>query len=313
MVTNNAVILFIYNRPDHTEKVIEGLRKNKIQKLYVFSDGPKTDSDRKLVEETREIIESITWCQVESEYSVTNKGLADSVIYGVSKIFSKGYKSVIVLEDDCVPNENYIRFMRESLNYYGSNKEVMHVSGFGLPIKKYTNADVYITPYPCSWGWGTWAEYWNNCNFNGINEYRELLNNKQEIKRFNYPGEAFSSFLQLQLDRKVNSWLIRWYFHIYSNHGKCVWSYDSLIENKGFDGTGVHKVRYDRFNQKKSVAGNNVKKKYILEDNMNYHTKLIKEFRRYFINKSIKERLKTILYMSTGIILESRRNYKVIK
>lgn len=297
-----AVVLFVFNRPDHTKEVLKGLKKNKIKKLYVFGDGARTEEEKKQVEEVRDLIKNIDWCEIEVNFSDSNKGLANSVIQGVSYIFTKGYDSVIVLEDDCVPAENFISFMNQALCYYNNDDEVMHVSGFGLPIKKYTNADSYFTPYPCSWGWGTWSKYWNKCNFDNTEEYKCLLQNKDEIREFNYAGEAFSDFLRLQLEGKVNSWLIRWYFHIFKNEGKCVWVYDSLIKNEGFDGSGVHNNKIDRFNQK-HLDTNNIKKDFIFENNKKYNEKLIREFRRHFMGKKYIEKIKTTIYLLTGILI----------
>jgi hypothetical protein len=306
----HAVIFFIYNRPEHTAKVIEGMKRNKIDKLYVFADGAKAPKDEVLVEETRQLVRDIDWCEVEAEYSPVNKGLANSVIYGITKVINKGYESVIVLEDDCVPTDNYIKYMRDTLDYYENVPEVMHVSGFGLPIKKYTDADVYLTPFPCSWGWGTWAKDWLSCDFNATGNYERLLSMKDEVYDFNYCGEGMSNMLQLQLEKKVNSWLIRWYYHIYHRSGRCVWSYDSLIDNRGFDGTGAHKMKIDRFNQKKD-SNKPLQTAFKMEKNLKYNSKLIREFRRYFIGKSFKERLKTVIYMFTGIILEPKRRYRI--
>lgn len=312
MDRKDAVIFFIYNRPEHTAKVLEGLKRNRISKLYVFSDGPREAQAAPTVEATRQLIRDIDWCEVEAEYSPINKGLANSVIYGVTKVFSMGYESVIVLEDDCVPSDNYIKYMRDTLMHYRDVPEVMHVSGFGLPIKKHTQADVYLTPFPCSWGWGTWAKDWCSCDFEDIAGYQNLLKTKDELYDFNYCGEGMSSMLQMQLDKRVNSWLIRWYYHIYHRDGRCVWSYESLIDNRGFDGTGAHKMKFDRFNQR--VKRPKVQRtSYKMENNLNYHPGLIREFRRYFIGKSFKERLKTVIYMFTGIILEPRRTYKIKK
>ena len=61
---NTAIILFVYNRPLHTELVIEGLKKNNIKELFVFSDGAKSEVDIDLVTETRQLIDQINWCNV---------------------------------------------------------------------------------------------------------------------------------------------------------------------------------------------------------------------------------------------------------
>lgn len=294
-----AVILFIYNRPEHTRKVVEGLKKNNINKLYVFGDGIKSEEHKLNVLKTRSIIDDINWCEVEKEYSTENRGLAKSVIYGVSKIFDLGYKRVIVVEDDCIPSHDFIRYMNDAFDYYEKDDKVMHISGFGLPLRQKIDKSTYITPYPCSWGWGTWKKYWKTCDFNSIKEYKELLNDKDELQKFDKAGSAFSDFLDKQLNGRVNSWLIRWYYHIYKCNGVCVWKTTTSIINDGFDGTGVHKVKFDRFNQKQDKQ----ESEFIFEKSNIEKEKIIKEFRRYFINKSFSERLKTIIYMYTGMVI----------
>lgn len=298
---NTAVLLFVFNRPLHTKKVIEGIKACKIKKLYVFSDGPRSAEERKIVEEVRELINEIEWCEVVSNFRESNIGLANSVINGVNSIFKNGYERVIVLEDDCVPSVKFIEFMNQNLDYYEDYKEVMHVSGFGLPIKKHTNKDNYFTPYPCSWGWGTWKKYWDECDFSQNDAYTTLLMDSDRKKDFNYAGEAFSEFLEMQLQGKVNSWLIRWYYHIFQENGRCVWAYESMIENNGFDGSGEHSNKIDRFNQKKLKKLSS--KKFNLETNLQYSEKLIREFRRHFMGKRKIEKIKTAIYLLTGIII----------
>lgn len=42
------VILFTYNRPDHTKKVLDALAENELAKdseLYIFCDGPKVEKE----------------------------------------------------------------------------------------------------------------------------------------------------------------------------------------------------------------------------------------------------------------------------
>lgn len=56
------IILFVYNRPEHTLKTVEALAANSLAKdsdLFIFSDGPKNDSARPAVESVRQYVESI--------------------------------------------------------------------------------------------------------------------------------------------------------------------------------------------------------------------------------------------------------------
>ena len=114
MDTLTPIILFVYNRPEHTQKTIEYLCKNRLAEssnLFIFSDGPKKEKDRQRVTEARNCLKNI---QGFKEIKITerekNLGLANSVISGVSEIF-KSYNKVIVLEDDILSSPSFLKFM----------------------------------------------------------------------------------------------------------------------------------------------------------------------------------------------------------
>src|SRR5690606_9279055 len=97
---------FVYNRPQHTENCIKALsncNQSKYYDLIIFSDGPKNVTDIPKVQKVREYLTSIRnnshFNSVTIYESKTNKGLANSVISGVSKVINK-YGRVIVIEDD---------------------------------------------------------------------------------------------------------------------------------------------------------------------------------------------------------------------
>ena len=62
MSEQTGIVLFVHNRHHHTEQVLEGLKKNKVSKLYIFSDGPKGTEDIKKVKEVRSLIANIDMC-----------------------------------------------------------------------------------------------------------------------------------------------------------------------------------------------------------------------------------------------------------
>jgi GT2 family glycosyltransferase len=166
---DTGIALFVYNRPRHTERVLEGLRKNNINKLYVFCDGKKGNEDSKNVEDVRQIVESVNWCEVEIIKSDYNRGLANSIIAGIEYIFQK-HETVIVLEDDCIPDINFVKFMKLCFEKYRDNEKIMHISGYCPPIEIPTdyNYDAFFSYRPNSWGWGTWKRAWKYFNRSNI-------------------------------------------------------------------------------------------------------------------------------------------------
>src|SRR4051812_43422136 len=108
MIINKSpapVIIFVYNRPWHTEQTINALKKNYLateSELFIYSDGPKNKTVEEDVNHVRRFIKDIQGFKkihiIERE---KNLGLANSVISGVTEVIKK-YGNVIVLEDDIV-------------------------------------------------------------------------------------------------------------------------------------------------------------------------------------------------------------------
>lgn len=296
-----AIIYYCYNRLEHTKASYSKLiTYKKDLPLFVFCDGAKSE-DSNLLKVRDYITEASAEAgNIEIIYRKENLGLAASVIDGVNFVFKKKYDAVIVLEDDCITHESFFDYMIATLSYYDKKEKVMHVSGFGLPMKYNFKKDNYFTPYPCSWGWGTWKNRWETCNFNDNDYYNQILKTPVLKSQFDFYGKSFSHFLKLQLNKEIDSWLIRWYVHIFKNQGLSSWSSTTHITNIGFDGTGVHKVNYDRFNQYKNIK----KENYSFEDNSDTVLPIVREFRQHFMGPKIIDKIKTMIYLKTGIILE---------
>ena len=115
MKINYPIILIVYNRPDHTKKILSQLNNFKIKKLYIISDGPKAKSlDIKNVEKTRKIVdEYLIKSKIKFKfkiYSNKNLGLRKRIISGLNTVF-KREKVSIILEDDCIPTEDFFNFI----------------------------------------------------------------------------------------------------------------------------------------------------------------------------------------------------------
>lgn len=314
-----ALAIFAYNRSNHLNETLNAIFSSKEipNNIYVFIDGPKNnDVDIKKVEEVTTTIDNFSE-NIGIKFNILknhkNQGLANSIINGINHIFSNSdCEKIIVLEDDCKPSEDFFEYMHNSFNFYDkmnkkSKNKVMHISGFGLPlnynVKNNSDTINYINYYPCSWGWGTWKKYWEKCDFEDNNYYNQILEDEELTRKFNSNGSIFSDFLKMQLDGRVNSWLIRWYAHLFKSQGLSTWKVVSSIDNSGFDGSGNHKVKFDRFNQtikyknelKNLNKPNNNDVKYSEEY---FDMKIEKEFNRYFINKKDKKKISNILYFS---------------
>ena len=256
------IILFAYNRPDLLKKTLESLSKNILaeeSKLFVFSDGPKSEIDKIKVDKTRQIIDSIQgFGTVTKFFSETNLGLAESIINGVTRIMDSSGR-VIVLEDDLLASPNFLLFMNDALTKYEHTREVFSISGYSHPVKAKDkiNEDVFFIPRIGSWGWATWKDRWTLADWQ-MSDFDKFKKNVNEQKSFNTGGEDLTPMLKAQMSNRINSWAIRWNYTLYKNRGLCLYPKVSKISHIGNTKEGTHVPATDKYDVKLDQSENSV-------------------------------------------------------
>jgi len=247
----SPIVLFTYNRPVHTLKTLKSLSKNRLAGdsiLFIYSDGPKDSSGEKeyaKVAEVRKIIRLKKWCrEVTIIESKTNKGLANSIVAGVTEIVNR-YGKVIVLEDDMVSSKFFLSFMNDALNRYETSEKAACISGYTLPVRNLP-ASFFIAGADC-WGWGTWKRAWDMFEPDG----RILLKSLQEKKltdEFDFHSAfPFTRMLIDQVEGKNDSWAIRWYASAFLSGKFVLYPGQSFIHNIGNDASGFHQSDSDEY------------------------------------------------------------------
>jgi hypothetical protein len=241
------IVLFVYNRPIHTERTLSALKRNSLAEesdLIIFSDGPKNVEDLKGVEAVRELVSGLQgFRSVKTSFQEENLGLANSVISGVTKVVSQ-YGKVIVLEDDLEVSERFLEFMNSALNHYEGQESVFSIGGYQfpeitMPIPSAYEFDTYTGFRCCSWGWATWADRWKQVDWN-IEHTDDFFDDPVARERFNRGGEDLTVSLLEQRKGQIDSWAIRYCFSHFINGKFCIYPTKTLVRNIGLDGSGVH-------------------------------------------------------------------------
>lgn len=237
------IILFVYNRPNHTRQVVESLLANPLAKdsnLYIYSDAPKDLSSQEKVTEVRNYIHSITGFKnitiIERE---RNFGLAENIIDGVSKIVNK-YGKIIVLEDDIVVSPVFLEYINHALNHYEKENKVWSISAWNYPLDPNPiQEDTFFWRIPHCWGWGTWKDRWQyyrrdlqwvQDNFTKKDIYEVSLHNTSD----------YWKHFVLNKRGKIKTWAIFWYLNAYKHHALTLMPKYSYVKQIGFDGSGIH-------------------------------------------------------------------------
>lgn len=267
------IVLFVYNRPWHTNQVLDSLARNPQADrsiIYINCDGPKEDASTEeiaRVDEVRRIVRNerrfkgITVIEQES-----NKGLARSIIDGVSHVL-KAYENVIVLEDDILVSAGFLSYMNAALNLYSEEERVgcIHAWNYDLDYSLYNESTFFLRGADC-WGWATWARAWKHFNADGSFLVAKINETKSEYE-FNRRGtHDFVNMLNDQISGKNDSWAIRWHASLFINDMFCLHPVRAIVENIGLDNSGTH-CGISTLDQK-SVDHIKLKKIEVIEDEL---------------------------------------------
>lgn len=238
------IILFVYNRPWHTGQTLDALAKNELANesvLYIYADGAKenaTEIDLQKIKEVREIISTFEGCKethiIERE---KNWGLANNVIEGITKIVNQ-YKKIIVLEDDLITSPFFLDFMNQGLDLYKDEQKVYGITGYSFfPNNKLPST--FLLPLGSSWGWATWQRAWNDFESDAEKLVQQIKSQQLE-KEFNFGAYPYFQMLESQVQKKIDSWAIRFYASYFLQNASFLVPNQNLVYNIGMDASGTH-------------------------------------------------------------------------
>jgi GR25 family glycosyltransferase involved in LPS biosynthesis len=234
------IVIFAYNRPWHLSQMLESLRNNFLAEeshITIFCDGPKQGAgmeDLQRIEEVRSIARSQTWAKrLDVIASEVNKGLANSVIDGVSKILDQ-YGRIIVVEDDVILSPYFLEFMNDALEVYENESRVLSIGSWNYFYHPDTLKNNFFLTMPDTIAWATWSRSWNLFRPDSKNLLQEL-NAKGLTRKFNLDGQYdFETMLKAQAEGKISSWAIRWTAVAVLNNTLSLYPARALSKHAGF-------------------------------------------------------------------------------
>ncbi|RDU59115.1 sugar transferase [Helicobacter marmotae] len=246
------IVLFVYNRPKHTQKVLEALSANALAKkseIYIYQDAPKANAkpqDLQTINELKGILAELINTNPKTHHFAnitlierkTNLGLADSITQGVSEVMST-HKQAIILEDDIIVSPVFLDFLNDALQRYKDMKNVWSISAWSYPIDTKDLGDCYFWRLPHCWGWASWADRW--AHYKRDIAWVEANFTKDDIDYINLGGSAryFEHFLD-NAKGNIKTWAIFNYLLAYKHHALSLCPATSYVKQIGFDGSGVH-------------------------------------------------------------------------
>ena len=235
------IVLFVYKRLDHLTAVIDALKSNPEaagSELFVYSDAPAVPSDDEGVQAVRNYLKDLNgFKRVVITERETNFGIEKSEIDGVTRTVNE-YGAVIVLEDDIVVGNQFLKYMNYCLREYENDRSIYTVTGYSFLKTKPGKDNLFgRTGSFCAWGWGTWKDRWQNFKRTVTKKDLTLaIRNKRKIDN----GQDYTYLLMHQYKNGRITWDVAWYLTCFEKGGMTLFPHNSLINNIGMDGSGVH-------------------------------------------------------------------------
>ena len=252
------VVLFAYARLDHLRLTVESLLRNPecaTTELHVYCDGPRQPQHQPRTDAVRAYVDSISgFASVRRVYRDSNRGLAASVISGVSELLAM-HETVIVMEDDLVVSPHFLQYMNAGLQLYRDDERVASIHGYCYPVDGALPQTFFLRGADC-WGWATWARAWRHFEPDG----RKLLASlrQQRLTRdFDMGGASpYTRMLSNQVAGRNDSWAVRWHAACFLDNMLTLYPGRSLVNNIGMDASGTHCSTTEEYAQ--TVAGSPV-------------------------------------------------------
>lgn len=236
------ILLFVYNRLEHTQRCVNSLLANDLSAssdLFIYADGARDEATASGVNRVREYIQTIKgFKSVTIVQRDENWGLARNVIDGVTTVVNSRGR-VIVVEDDLVLAPHFLQFMNDALETYKDEPRVGHIQACDFTGDT-SLPDTFLIKFTGSWGWATWQRAWKFFNPDGA-ELLHQLEQQRLTRRFDFNGKyGFTRMLRHQIAGKNNSWAIRWNASLFLADILSLNVGRSLVSNEGFDGSGTN-------------------------------------------------------------------------
>ncbi|MEO1350762.1 MAG: glycosyltransferase family 2 protein [Cyanobacteria bacterium J06635_15] len=248
---HTPIAFFIYRRPDLTARVFEAIRQVRPSQLLIIADGPHParPQEAQSCETTREVVRSIDWdCQVYTDFSPVNLGLAKRISSGLDWVFSQ-VDQAIILEDDCLPDPSFFLFCQALLNHYANDQRIMTISGDNYQFGRCrTTYSYYFSRYNHCWGWATWQRAWQHFDFD-MSQWPtvrdqgwlwDILQDRAAVK-------VWETAFQRTFEGIYDTWDYRWTLACWLRSGLTVLPQVNLVSNIGFGTAGTHLVRRNIF------------------------------------------------------------------
>lgn len=248
------VLIATYDRLEHLKKTINSLRSNLLAEqtdLFITSDFQRSDSEANKVAAVRSFLKNIDGFKSVTVFTPEkNLGVVKICTLAIQFIFEK-FDRFIIMNDDIVTAPGFLKFVNEAFGRYEGNERVFSISGYCPPIQIPSSYrfDAFFLPRMSSWGCAMMKDRCESVREITKKEFDEFTANKKLSRAFVEDcGKEVLWMLKHVAYGSLEAWDVRCVYTQFMEGQYTVYPTQSLVQNIGLDGTGMHCGKTDRYN-----------------------------------------------------------------
>jgi hypothetical protein len=240
----SAVACIVFNRPELSAAMLARVAAVRPRMLLVVADGarPERIGEAEQCAAVRKQFEQIDWpCEVITNYAEQNLGCRMRLSSGIDWIFEQ-VEEAIILEDDCIADEDFFRYCDELLHRYRYEPKVMHIGGTSFQFgRRYGSTSYTFSRYPHIWGWATWRRAWQHYDLS-MQLWSETPNKSLFLEQFEDPAERsfWETVWNASSRGELDTWDYQWCFACMAQQGLNITPQVNLVSNIGFGKHSTH-------------------------------------------------------------------------
>jgi len=237
-----SVLVIAFQRFENLVEIFDTCLRNGVKSIYVSLDVPRYETlanitrTQKIQALVREYL--LRYPTVfRFQQSEKNRGCGVSVLTGCDWVFSQE-EFVVVLEDDCIPTDDFFNFASFSLPLIVGSGELF--IAVGTQFKRFATGDhkIAIVKYPVFWGWATTRDQWNILKLELL---KMLSGQAPNLSHLGVAEQAFwSAGCRRVLEGYVDTWDTLLTTILLSRNWKTISPLKALVRNVGNDVVATH-------------------------------------------------------------------------
>lgn len=235
---NIGILIVAFNRDEHLKKVLSFFDFKLKYPIYIYIDGPRNDYDIMKQRSILKILQNKRISNKRIKRNAINLGCKYSIPLAIEWFFKNSDCEIcVILEDDCVPGNEFIQFIVEKANFLEKPQFGIICGTYPIKINIEKKIECISTRYGLIHGWAISRNTW-------LNLKSELFNRRKLPKNIPFTEKLFWKLTTLKVETGIlDTWDAHFNTYMLAKNLHNIAPTHNLVTNIGYDQFATHSTK----------------------------------------------------------------------